>query len=237
MSCDECTAKGGASGVVLGGGIIGGDWRNAPIEKVAESNPQVALARVMSVPLQPWIANIRGTFQDGTTPIGPFSWMIQGSTGTPDQQRANTFAIVDRIVFQIDAPNSNEGAPYKPQTDFFFGLQSGLESTLVVDGNPKYIVSPDFTPIRSLVALLNEGWPMGWVLTNTNIPKMQFNISDQNLIQSFPTKVTVTYRMWIPNQGDARGRAFTMMTDLEAYRQLKKRGVAVSDHCLESFGT
>ena len=219
--------NGGGGGIRYDGGTL--DWRNAPIEKVAEWNPQVALARALRVPLAPWIANIRGTFTSSTSPIGPFSWQIQG--GSNDQQRANTFAILDRIVFQIDSPGANAGAAFKPQTDYYFGLQSGIEATLIVDGDPKYIVSPDFTPIRSLCALINEAWPQGWVLTNTNAPKMQFNISNSALIVAYPTKVTATFRMWIPNVGDLRGRQFVMMTDNEAYRQLKKLGYPVPDHC------
>ena len=231
--CSECASR--SSSVILGGGDLGdpgsGDWRTAPIERVAEWNPQVALARALRVPLMPWIANIRGTFLDATSPIGPFSWLIQGSS--PDQQRANTFAVLDRIVFEIDAPNANAGQAFKPQTDFYFGLQSGIEATMIVDGDPKYIVSPDFTPIRSLCALINEAWPQGWVLTNTNMPKMQFNISNAALIPSYPTKVTVTFRMWIPNVGYAKGRRFVMMSDTEAYRQLSKLGMKIPEHCLD----
>lgn len=214
--------------VIYGGGDL--DWRNAPIEKVAEWNPQVALARVLRVPLVPWIANIRGNFPNSTSPIGPFSWQTTGSA--PDQQRANTFCVLDRIVFEVDAPNANAGAAFKPQTDYYFGLQSGIEATMIVDGDPKYVVSPDFTPIRSLCALINEAWPQGWVLTNTNAVKMQFNLSNSAIVPTYPTKVTVTFRMWIPCVGYPSGRRFVMMTDSEAYKQLARLGIPVPDSFL-----
>jgi len=211
--------------MVFGGGIGDGDWRSAPIEKVAEYNPQLAYARALRVPLVPWFPNIRGTF-DGTTPtIGPFSWAVQGSSN--DQVRLNTFGVVDRIVFQIDAPNANSGNGFKPQFDFFYGLQSGIEATLIVDGDPKYVPSPDFTPLRSLCALLNEAWPSGWVLTNTNVCKMQFNVPLLALLETPPVKVTVTFRMWIPNAGLAKGRQFVMMTDHQAYEGLTRLGYKV----------
>ena len=211
--------------VVYGGGEL--DWRTAPIHLVAEWNPQVALARLMRVPLVPWIANIRGNFTSSTSPIGPFSWQTTGSA--PDQQRANTFCVVDRITYEVDAPNANSGAAFKPQTDWYFGLQSGIEATMIVDGDPKYIVSPDFTPIRSLCELISEAWPQGWVLTNTNAVKMQFNLSNSAIVPTYPTKITVTFRMWIPNVGYPNGRRFVMMTDSEAYRQLAKLGVTIPE--------
>ena len=201
-------------------------WRDAPIEQIAQFNPQLALARALKVPLAPWLLNIRGNFANSTSPIGPFSWAIQGSNN--DFQRLNTFAVVDRIVFQIDSPNNNAGTQLKPLTDFFFGLQSGIEATLLVDGDPKYVPSPDFTPIRSLCALINEDWPMGWVLTNNNACKMQFNISQAALVPNFPTKVTVTFRTWVPNQGTIVGRQFNMMNDRQAYEALQARGYQVS---------
>ena len=227
MACENC--KAGPLVTYTGGDL---DWRNAPIEQVAEWNPQVALARALRVPLVPWIANIRATFTSSAQPnIGPFAWQVQG--GSNDQQRANTFAILDRMVFQIDAPNANSGAGYKPEQDWYFGFQSGIEATLVMDGDPRYVVSPDYTPIRNLTTMVNEAWPQGWVLTNTNAAKMQFNLSNVALIPSYPTKVTVTFRMWIPCVGTPKGQRFVMMSDSEATRQLVKLGVPVPQHCID----
>jgi hypothetical protein len=208
--------------------VGGSGWKDSAIEKVAETAPQVAYARALGVQLVPWFPNIRGTFPDGaTTTIGPFAWAVQGSNN--EGMRLETFAVVDRIVFQIDAQNANAGAQLKPLVDFFYGLQSGIEATLIVDGSPKYVPSPDFTPIRSLCALLNEDWPMGWILSNTNACKMQFNVPILALLEAPPVKVTVTFRLWIPNVGTAKGRAFTMMNDRQATEGLRELGYDVSN--------
>jgi hypothetical protein len=221
---------GGKSMVMSVGGY---DWKDAPIEKVAEWNPQLAYARALRVPLVPWLPTIRATFQDSTTAtIGPFSWTAQGSSS--DQVRLNTFGVVDRIMFQIDAYEANSGQAFKPQIDFYYGLQSGIEATLIVDGDPKYVPTPDFVPIRMLAAMLNEAWPMGWVLSNTNVCKMQFNVPQLALLTTPPVKVSVTFRMWVPNVGTARGRQFLMLNDRQAYEGLGKLGYDVgnaADYC------
>ena len=206
----------------------GQGWKDAPIERLAEWNPQVAYARALRVPLAPWMPTIRATFQDQTTtPIGPFSWTAQGSSN--DQVRLNTFGIVDRIMFQIDAPDANSGQLFKPQIDFFYGLQSGIEATLIVDGDPQYVPTPDFVPLRMLCAMISEDWPMGWVLTNTNVAKMQFNVPLLALLETAPVKVSVTFRMWKPNVGYAKGRQFVMMTDRQAYEGLHMLGYDVGE--------
>lgn len=214
-----CSQQGAFMSLPVGGD----DWRSGPIEKVAEWNPQIAYARALRVPLVPWIPVIRATFTSTATPtIGPFSWTVQASSN--DQVRINSFGIVDRIMFQIDAPQANSGLAIKPFIDWFYGQQSGIEATLIVDGDPKYVATPDFVPLRMVCAMINEAWPMGWVLTNTNVCKMQFNIPLTALLETPPVKVSVGFRIWTPNVGTAKGRQFTMMTDRQAYEGLEKLG-------------
>jgi hypothetical protein len=133
-------------------------WLGAPMRELAAVSPQVALARALRIPLRPFVLNIRATFNDTTTTVGPFSWSITGgvSGGVVENTRLFQFAIVDRMVYEIDQPNANQGAALKPVSDFFFGMQSGIQATMIVDPvGSGYSVSSDFTPIRSLMAMMN----------------------------------------------------------------------------------
>jgi hypothetical protein len=216
----SCSCGGSSPSTIVTGGDSFMTW---PVERVMEISPQLALARAAHVPLAPWYPNIRANFtSSANTPIGPFSWQLVGSNN--DQVRLNTFGIVDRIVYQIDDAGNNAGYSGKPEQDFYFGYQSGIEATLMVDGDPRYVPAPDYTPLRSLCTLFNEAWPSGWLLTNTNVCKMQFNISNAALIPQYPCKVTVTFRLWVPNVGTPCGKQFVMMTDSTAYDYLEKMG-------------
>lgn len=227
-----CGGNSGYMSVPVGGD----DWRSAPIERVAEWNPQIAYARALRVPLAPWVPVIRATFADSTTPtVGPFAWATQASSN--DQVRINSFGIVDRIMFQIDAPNANDNIAWKPVLDFFYGLQSGIEATMIIDGDPKYVVAPDFVPLRLICAMINEAWPMGWVFTSTNVPKMQFNVPLLSLLEAPPVKVTVGFRIWTPNVGTVKGRQFVMMTDSQAYEGLKRLGYKIPPQWLDACET
>lgn len=199
-------------------GYGGDSWRSAPIERVAEFSPQIALARAWRIPLAPYLLNIRGTFTDTTQVIGPFTWAVNG-----EATRLNQFAIVDRMVFEIDVPNANAGQTLKPLSDFFFGMQSGVTATLTVDGAPRYVVAPDFTPIRTLMAMVAEAWPMGWVITNTQALKMQFQ-QNVALAPTYPMNITCTFRTWTPYNTTR----FVGMTDSQALKELEGLGCDVS---------
>jgi hypothetical protein len=196
-------------------------WLGAPIEEVAGASPVVALARARGTALQPYLLNIRATMTDTTSVVGPFTWSITGGTGgTPiENTRLSQFAILDRMIFQVDQPNANTGSALKPISDFFFRFQSGILATLAVDGGPRFTVSSDFTPLSGLCAMVNEAWAYGWVLGYTQSCKMQFAPSS---LMTVPTTVTVTFRLWQALQDAAY---FVGMTDGRAIDELAKMGV------------
>jgi hypothetical protein len=199
-------------------------WLSAPIDELAGQSPQVALARAMGVPLRPYLLNIRATMVDTTTTVGPFSWSVTGgvSGGVVENTRLFQFAIVDRMVFEIDQPQANAGTQLKPLTDFFFGLQSGIQANMVVDPTGSgYSVTSDFTPLRSLMAMTNEAWAYGWVLGYTESIKMQFVPS---VLMQPPTTVICTFRLWQP----ARClEEFTGLTDSRAIEKLQSLGYSL----------
>lgn len=208
---------------MFGEGATAPKWLGAPIEEVANASPLVALARAMKIPLTPYLLNIRATFNDTTTTIGPYTWGITGGNaagGQIEATRLSQFAIVDRVVYEIDQPNAFPGAQMKSLYDFFFRFQSAITATMLVDGSPRFSVSSDFTPLPSLVAMMNEQWMYGWVLGYTQSVKMQFNPS---ALLTTPTTVTVTFRTW---QAAPDCTFFTGMTNGTAIDKLQQMGVS-----------
>jgi hypothetical protein len=206
----EWTMGGKRLGSLMSSGL---DWRTADLKTVAEMSPQVALARYYKIPWGPFVQSIQGTFTTTTQTIGPFSM------GTNANDRLSLVSVVDMVTLHVDAPTLNPANALKPFIDWFFARQSGIQATMIVDGSPRYVVAPDFTPIDTLVAMITEAWPMGWVLGYTQAPKMQFTTSFA--LPSVPVTVTCTFRMWQP----VNSRLMMAMTDVKAVEILVDKGV------------
>jgi hypothetical protein len=163
------------------------------VEQVAEYSPLLALAKAWKRPMVPILYNVIGSFTSAQpSQTQTLSWQASGA-----QTRVSSFIVVDAVMFEIDVPSANAGSVWKPISDFFFGLQSGVTAQMLVVGGPQYPVAPDFsTPIRSLCAMLNEGWPQGWVLTYQQSIMMQFLASVA--LPYLPTTITVSFRAWQP---------------------------------------
>ena len=188
------------------------------IYELAQYSPQLALARAKGVQLAPQMLNIRASFVDATNTLNPTSF--DGPTNTSGNIAISQPTIVDQILYEIDAPNAFSGNVFKSMSDFFYSLQSGIQATLEVVGAPRYPVSPYFTPIKALLSGLAEGWPIGWVLGYTQSIMMQFQQTIP--VPTFPTNVTVSFRMWQPIGTDD----FQMMDAQTARNQLADLGIA-----------
>jgi hypothetical protein len=216
---------GGANGkapVGLGalGALGGADWRTAPLKTVAEYSPQVAVARYYKIPFGPFIQNITAQFVNNVDTIGPF-----GLNNNTD--RLALVSVVDQLVLHVDSPSLNAGQPLKPFIDWFFARQTGIQATLIIDGTPRWLAAPNFTPIDTLAAMITEAWPMGWVLNYTQAPKMQFTTAIPLL--AVPTTVTVSFRMWQPTIT----RPMMAMTDMKAVEILVDKGVLTQDEAAQ----
>lgn len=189
----------------------------ASIWDLAQYSPQLALARYQGVQLAPYLLNIRAAFTDGTTTTNPASF--DGATNNSGNISLSQPSIIDEITYQITQPNNFGGNIFKPQYDFYFQRQSGLEATMIVEGAPRYAVAPFMTPLESLMSTLAESWPCGWVLGYTQSILMQF----QQTIPapSFPTNICVTFRIWQPIGTDD----FQMMSAATARASLTAAGV------------
>jgi hypothetical protein len=192
-----------------------GGWRDAPIEDVAMWDPVIALARAMGAQFVPFMLNIRTTFDDPSVNVSN-TVSFEGSN-----ERLNMVSVVDELTYQIDTPNMNPGNALQAVNAWFYARQSGIQATLIVDGAPRYVVAPFFTPLESLMSSLAEGWPMGWSLGYTQSMKMQFKTTVP--IPVMPANITVTMRCWQPSAGNT---FFVGMTDPIARNLLQRLGYA-----------
>jgi hypothetical protein len=199
------------SGSGFGKPIWVGGWNADDILSAAQYSPQIALAKARSIPFAPYVLNITNTFNDSTTLVS------QPQSFQGGQQRLDQASVVDRVMFQIDAPQAFAGTELKSLSDFFYGEQSGIQATMEVQGAPRYAVAPFFTPLRTLCAMFNEAWPFGWCLSETQTISMQFQ---QVIPVPFPpTTVTVSFRLWQP-----LGTEFVGMTAGQARAALAQMG-------------
>jgi hypothetical protein len=175
--------------VALGNSGGGGcSLYDQPVERVAEWCPQLALARLMGVAMVPVTRLCQSQFSAAAPMVTADALWNDG--------RLDQFAVVDRVVFQIDEPSAWSGSQGKAEADFFFGLQSPVQATMVIKGTPGYTVAGVMTPIRLLVAVLADAWPQGWPLEPTQSAIMKFSASFA--IPSLPATVSVLFRMWTP---------------------------------------
>ena len=194
------------------GGLLNTRDDPGKILRLAQYSPQIALAIVEGATFAPYLANIRASFVDATNTLNPVSF----DTGNLSQ-----CSVCDSIEYEIDAPNAFPGTQLKPFTDYFYGLQSGIQATLLVGvggGAPRYAVADTFTPLRSLLHAVGDAWPDGWVLQYNQTVVMQFQQTMP--VPTYPTNITVTFRLWMPAGTDR----YFMMDTVAARSELKKNG-------------
>jgi hypothetical protein len=199
-----------------GFGAAGGcSWSTEDILAVAQFSPQLALAKAMKVPFAPFLLPISATFADTTTLISNMqTFQSNANTGTSSLAEPT---IVESIEYEIDSPNLQLGNSLSFLQQYFFGLQSGITATMMVDGAPKYAIAPFFVPLRHLCNLPGSPqWPYGFVLQPNQSIVMQFQQPSAG-VPALPTTVTCTFRMWQPV--DTAG-FFVQLSTTDAFKRL-----------------
>jgi len=183
-------------GKFVGLGKGGAYWSQDDILAVAQYSPQLAVAKAMRVPFQPFVLTIENTFVDATTLISNFQNF--GSTSNTAGNKLIWPSIVDSVMYEVDTASYNAGNALQYVNDYFYGLQSGIRATMLVLGSPKYSVAPDFVPLKMLCDSLNGAWPSGWVLQPNSSVQMQFQQFSPAPAGALPVTVVVGFRMWQP---------------------------------------
>ena len=182
-------------------------------------SPRLALAKARGIPFAPYVINVRGTFPDTTTALVP-------STGAEGGQVSQDTIIDSLVVRTLNLSTTANQNTFQPQSDFYFGIQSGIQATLDVQGAPRYAVTRSFTPLSSIADMIGPSfYPRGWILTY----QQQLFMSFESLIvlPFAPIQVVCSFRAWTPVV-DAYGGA--ELTNVEAMDKLQTEfGIVISE--------
>ena len=193
-------------------------------EMLALGSPRLALAKALGVRLVPYYVNIRATFDDVSVTDIP-------TVGADVKIVQDTLFhdIVYKIINKSDLANSTA---YQPESDLYFGLQSGIEALLDISGAPRPSLAPKFTPLANLADGFQNfsRWPRGFILTYQQQPQMSFHASVT--LPYTPLEVVVTFRGWTPQD-----EMFVDMTNKEAFAGLAECGFDIDctyrDRCCQ----
>jgi hypothetical protein len=217
-------------------GVVGGGAANGgpnPDETCCFQDPMVwrliqagssrlALARATGVPIVPLSVNVRGTFADTSTTDVPTVGMEGNQGGVP--YRIVQDALCDCMIARIQNLSTTSGdSTFASLSDFFNNFQSNIEATLTVEGQPRYQIASYFTPISTLMDVINGAshWPFGWILKPSEQLLMSFHA--QTPLPTAPIEVVCTFRIWTTvSDGN-------VPTNLEAFEQLCELGYEVPD--------
>lgn len=200
----------------IGLGACGGsgfaDWQRSVYDLLALGYPRLALARAQGVAFDPYYFNVRATFDNPDENLVP-------QMGSDVKIVSDT--IIDQMVARITFDKTPQNV-FDNQSAYYFNFVSNIEMKLRVDGSPRPSIVPKFTPISTVMDMLNGSskFPHGiWVLTYQQQIEVDFKARIQ--LPQFPTTVVLTFRAFTPDCLD--GWVGTQMTDREALITLRDK--------------
>jgi hypothetical protein len=162
------------------------------IQDIALVDPIAAYGIVLGIPRVPISINASGTFSSPSVNQLP----IEAGLDTTIAQRT----WIQNLQYDIQQPNVFVGSIFYPQYIAYLRQSPGIAVRLTVEGGPRYLVSPEFTPLNNLTQQFNDpGWVAGWPLFK------QQNISVEFMLTvAYPTtggntgpyNVTLTFNGW-----------------------------------------
>lgn len=122
--------------------------------------------------------------------------IVEGDLDTTIAQRT----WIDNIAYSIQVPNMFSGNVFKTQYDAYLKLAPGLSVRLTVHSGPKYLVSPQFTPLENFANLIGAArWTMGWPLYKQQSIKVEYLLTQAPSgpePNGPPLSVTTSFNGW-----------------------------------------
>lgn len=107
---------------------------------------------------------------------------------------------IDNVTFALQQPNVFNGSVFKTQYDAYLKQATGIAVRVTVHAGPKYLVSPQFTPLENFVNMVSTPrWPAGWPLFKQQSIKSEFILNQAPPAVSPngpPYNVTLTFGGW-----------------------------------------
>ena len=194
--------------------------RAVDIRDIALWDPIAAYGLLLGIPRVPFAMNTQAIFS--TLQVGG-GLPVEGDLDTTIAYRT----WIDNIQYSVQTPNVFAGNVFKSLFDAMlrFG-EPGIAVRVTVLSGPKYLVSPNFTPINNFVQLINSPrWPMGWPLFKQQTIKTEFILTYANgpyAQQAGPLTVTMTYNGW-----QFLDHTLDEMDPKVAARKLREAGITV----------
>lgn len=161
------------------------------IERLALIDPVAALGILMGVKTAPVSFNATATFSSytlGQIPIvAPLDQVIQARTW------------LDSATYDIQVPNAFIGSVFQSTSLRNLRASPGISVQTTVLGGPKYLVTPNFTPIDNYVNIFASRWIDGWQIAKLQTIQTQFMLTAipfGDAAGTPPYVVTLTYNGW-----------------------------------------
>jgi hypothetical protein len=162
------------------------------IQDLAIIDPIAAYGIVLGIPRIPISINASGSFSNILPEQGP----IDAGLDTTIAQRT----WIDNMQYDVQQPNVFAGNIFKTLYDACLRQVPGIGIRCTVHSGPRYLVSPNFTPLNNFVNLMASRWPAGWPLYKQQNIEVEFILlqnppfpTDVNLP---PYNITLTFNGW-----------------------------------------
>jgi hypothetical protein len=193
--------------------------RSTSLQDLALYDPIAALGIVLGIPRLPISMNCVASFTSFDTGQAP----IEGDLDTTIVQRT----WIDNIAYSLQQPNVFAGNIQKPDYDFKLKQQPGISVQVQVQSGPRYLVSPQYTPLENFSNLFAMRWSLGWQLCKLQSIKTFFQLTQAPPSTSPngpPYNVTLTFNCWqfLDHTLEERGRD-------DAACRLRKLGFCIPD--------
>lgn len=161
------------------------------IRDIAIYDPVTAYGLLLGIPRVPYIFNVRGTFSSFTIPANP----VIGDLNIDGTIAQRTW--IEKIDYSLLVPNAFAGNVFKTLWDSQLKQQPGINVKLSIRSGPRYVVSPQFTPLENLAQLWAVRWPAGWPLYKQQSVQAEFQLTQPpGGTTTPPYTVVLTFSGW-----------------------------------------
>jgi hypothetical protein len=161
------------------------------IQDIAMVDPIAAYGIILGIPRIPISFNASGSFS--TFDLGELP--IEAGLDTTIAQRT----WIDNMQYSLQQPNVFAGSVFKTLYDAMLKAQTGISIRCTVHSGPRYLVSPNFTPLENFVNLISSRWPAGWPLFKQQNIQVEFMLTQSppsSDVNGPPYNVTLTFNGW-----------------------------------------
>lgn len=161
------------------------------IQDLAVHDPVAAYGIMLGIPRIPISMNAQAIFSSFALNQVP----VEGDLDTTIAQRT----WIDNVTYSLQQPNIFSGNVFKTLYDAMLKAQPGVSLQIAVHSGPRYLVSPQYTPLENFDNLLASRWPAGWPLFKQQSVKVSFLLTQAPPAVSPnapPYIVTLTFSGW-----------------------------------------